>query len=423
VLTDGFKHLALADIPGGGQVVVDGSYAYVGHMDPPHGTSILDISDPRNPVVLSTIRLQGDATHTHKVRVRGDIMVTNCERSRRGFWRRGRLAETWQAKLRAELGREPTIEEISAASGFAPDRIPDLLKSVHVPYDEGGFKIWDISDKRNPKLITYHRTGLEGAHRFDLDDRYLYLSTSYDGFIGNILVIYDISNPARPEEVSRWWMPGQNVAGGEVPTWHGTDTQLHHAMRLGNELWAGCWHAGVRGIDISDITRPKTIASWDCHPAFPHPTHTAMRVPFKVGGRDILIVADEEEESAYGPGRNHAFLWFLEIGAGNSLKPISTFHVAEHETPYAHDGHRFGVHQFQEHFFSGPLLFTAWFSAGLRLIDFSDPFEPTGVGHFIPDKRRPELNIQSNDIEVDSRGLVYLLDRFSGLDILEYKPR
>ncbi len=39
------KHLGGLDIPGGGQVVVNGSHAYVGHMKPPEGTSIIDISD------------------------------------------------------------------------------------------------------------------------------------------------------------------------------------------------------------------------------------------------------------------------------------------------------------------------------------------------------------------------------------------
>jgi hypothetical protein len=29
-------------------------------------------------------------------------------------------------------------------------------------------------------------------------------------------------------------------------------------MRIGNELWAGCWYGGVRGIDVSDISKPLT---------------------------------------------------------------------------------------------------------------------------------------------------------------------
>jgi hypothetical protein len=40
----GFKHVGRLELPGAGQVVVEGHYAYIGHMRPPHGTSIVDRS-------------------------------------------------------------------------------------------------------------------------------------------------------------------------------------------------------------------------------------------------------------------------------------------------------------------------------------------------------------------------------------------
>ena len=39
----GFKHVGRLELPGAGQVVVEGNYAYIGHMRPPHGTTIVDI--------------------------------------------------------------------------------------------------------------------------------------------------------------------------------------------------------------------------------------------------------------------------------------------------------------------------------------------------------------------------------------------
>ena len=47
-----------------------------------------------------------------------------------------------------------------------------------------------------------------------------YLSSSMDGYLHNIVVIVDLSDPRKPREVSRWWMPGQWVAGGETPFMH-----------------------------------------------------------------------------------------------------------------------------------------------------------------------------------------------------------
>ena len=76
----GIREVAWIDIAGGGQVVVDGNHAYVGHMDPPHGTSVLDVSDPAKPRVVASIDIP-TGLHSHKVRVANDIMVGNRERA------------------------------------------------------------------------------------------------------------------------------------------------------------------------------------------------------------------------------------------------------------------------------------------------------------------------------------------------------
>ena len=254
------RAIAWLDIPGGGQVRVEGRYAYVGHMKPPHGTTIIDVSDARNPRVVSTIDLEGDHSHTHKVRVAGDIMVTTVEQNDRHALRRARRIPEVEARLRATLGREPTAAEIAAELPVKPELMPKLRASLSAPpYAEGGFRVWDISDRTRPRLVVHHKTGGVGVHRFDLDDRYAYISTEMEGFVGNILVIYDMADPAHPREVSRWWMPGQNVAAGETPTWPGQQHRLHHALKDGDILYAAVWYNGVRTIDVSDITRPVTL--------------------------------------------------------------------------------------------------------------------------------------------------------------------
>ena len=107
-----------------------------------------------------------------------------------------------------------------------------------------------MSNPAKPKLIHHQLTGGIGVHRFDMDDRYAYISTEMDGFVGNILVTYDLRDPRSPQEVSRWWMPGQHIAAGEKPTWSGKRHRLHHALRFGNEMWASCWHGGFRIVDV-----------------------------------------------------------------------------------------------------------------------------------------------------------------------------
>jgi hypothetical protein len=66
------------------------------------------------------------------------------------------------------------------------------------------------------------------------------------------------------------------------------------------------------------------------------------------------------------------------------------------------------------------LVYATWFTGGMRIVDIADPTKPLDVGHFIPTPGEGQETIQSNDVFVDDRGLIYLIDRLNGLDILEY---
>ncbi|HIM77912.1 MAG TPA: RNA polymerase subunit sigma-70, partial [Rhodospirillales bacterium] len=197
------KRIGRLDIPGGGQVVVDGDYAYVGHMAPPHGTTIIDISDPSNPKVVSTIDLKDGYSHTHKARVVGDLLYTNFEQYDRHTLRRGDTLGDDHERLAGELGHDPSDAELSADIGFDVDTIAKMDATRERGYADGGFRIFDISDKAKPKLIKHQKTFGFGVHRFDVDENYAYMSTEMEGYISNILVIYDVKDPSNPTEVSR----------------------------------------------------------------------------------------------------------------------------------------------------------------------------------------------------------------------------
>jgi hypothetical protein len=67
----------------------------------------------------------------------------------------------------------------------------------------------------------------------------------------------------------------------------------------------------------------------------------------------------------------------------------------------------------------GTIVPFAWFAQGLRLVDFADPFSPQEVGSFVPNPAAGADRPSSNDVTIDSRGLVYLVDRVNGVDIIE----
>ena len=411
--------LGQLDIPGGGQVVVEGSHAFVGHMRPPFGTSIIDVSDPRNPRVVAHIDPPSAYSHTHKVRVVGDLLFSNVERDQRHFFRKGEAIDSATRDLAQELGRAPGEAEIATRIGVDPKKMEDLRAGLARGYDEGGFRIFDISDRANPRLITHVKTGGMGVHRFEVDENYAYISTEMDGYQGNILVIYDISDPANPLEISRWWIPGQHVAGGETPTWQGTRHKLHHALRQGDRLYASGWYNGGYVIDISDITRPTTIGHFDYHPPMREPTHTFFKAPHKIAGHDIALLVDEEH-NGHVRGQPHGLIWIVDISDVSDIKPLATFDVSEMDSPYSRAGGRFGAHQFQEHL-SGTTIYAAWFSGGVRAIDISDPTLPREVGYFVPEPPEGYPAPQCNDVDVDDRGLIHVLDRNRGFHILRHK--
>lgn len=420
------RRIAHLDLPGAGQVTVEGDWAYIGHIANKDGlgTTILDVRDPARPRVAAQIRLDDPRSHSHKARVSGDLMIVNSERNNTGIGRKAEQLPGVRARLAALLGRPPSAAELADKLGVAEGDVAQL-EAAQNGYDGGGFRLYDIADRARPRLIGFQKTGGIGVHRFDMDARWAYISTEMPGYVGNILVVYDIRDPERPEEVSRWWMPGQHVAGGETPGWPGRQNRLHHALRFGDRLYAGVWHGGLRIIDIVDITKPKTAGAYNYHPPFPEPTHTVMPLPQPIGGRDVIVAIDEEDQF-YGAaeaearrGRPHAALWTFEATDPESIRPLAMFEVSELDSPWSRTpGGRFGAHQFAERQ-DGTRVYCAWFAGGLRILDVADPLAPREVGWFVPEPCGGRPSPQSNDVDIDGRGLVYLADRNVGFDILE----
>src|SRR4051812_39348195 len=96
-LSRNVKRLAHLDLQGAGQVNIAGNYAYIGHLparegsrepDAKLGTSIIDISDPRKPRIVSQINVEDPASYSHKARCVGDIMIVNSERRMTGIGRK-----------------------------------------------------------------------------------------------------------------------------------------------------------------------------------------------------------------------------------------------------------------------------------------------------------------------------------------------
>jgi hypothetical protein len=367
----GIRQVGYFDCAGGGQVVVENGIAYVAHMRSPHGTSVVDVGDPKNPKELATLGMPQGA-HSHKVRVGNGLMVVNHE------------------------------------INFADTR--------PLPADfRGGLGIYDISTPREPHLIKRWETVGQGVHRFDFDGRYAYMSPTLDGYVGNIAMIMDLKDPAHPAEVGRWWMPGQWIGGGEKPTWDKTAHRCHHPLRLGNRLYTSYWLGGFVILDIDDMKKPKLVSGLDWSPPFACPTHTALPIPFDIRGRRYILVADEDVQRPLEA--MPAFIWMVDVTDERRPVPVGSFQVDGVEGKPQQEAMT-GCHQPCEKV-TGPEIPCAWFAQGLRVIDISNPHALREVAHFMPDVPSGSDRVQSNDVTVDERGLIYLLDRVRGLTIVE----
>ena len=109
----------------------------------------------------------------------------------------------------------------------------------------------------------------------------------------------------------------------------------------------------------------------------------------------------------------------IDITAEENPVPVATFDVPIDDPSKIDD--RFGPHQPHEDVhLKDNLVYVSWFGGGLRVVDVSDPYQPREGGHFLP-KCDHQKMAQTNDVFVDDRGLIYMIDRFHrGLDILEY---
>lgn len=368
----GLRQVGYVDCAGGGQVIVENGLAFIGHMRAPHGTSIWDVRDPRSPRELATIAMP-PGTHSHKVRVAqgGTVMVVN--------------------------------HEVNGA-----DQSP-------IPADwKPGVGIYDVSTPAKPRLLTRWETVGSGVHRYDLDDRYAYLSATMEGYVGTIVLIMDLKDPARPVEVGRWHMPGQWTAGGEKPTWARNNHRCHHPLRLGSRLYTSYWLAGFVILDIDDMTRPKLVSGIDWSPPYACPMHTALPLPFDIKGRRYLVCADEDvvRTEADPP----AFMWMVDITDERHPVPVGSWQVEGVEG--RPQPTMTTCHQPCEKV-TGPEIPFAWFAHGLRMLDVSNPHSPREVAHFVPDVPPGLDRVSSNDVTVDERGLIYLIDRRRGLTIIE----
>ena len=394
-----------------------------------------------------------------------------------------------QPKYLAHIPGEPRAPGATGESGGAQmarvcdgSQLPRADKSkvfLLRTYGGSAHEVWDVTDPSKPSRVNVIVSGLRDTHKswWECDTGIaLLVSGLPDWKVRRMTQIFDLGDPSEPKFIRNFGLPGQQPGSpGPAPT------ELHGAMSTGpkgNRIYFG-YGTGSSGI-VQIVDRQKLlngakdptnanlaypeIARLDMPPDMgAHTTFPLLGMQLGEFGKQKLrpgsaAAAGIEHDHDAPPERTQAGRDFIaaigETTANECLenrqivrmidittesKPVgvASWTVPESSGNFCARGGRFGTHSSNENFtpiYYGRILFIAHFNAGVRALDIRDPLQPREVGYYIPaitdktDKRcvgagadqRCKVAIQTNNVEVDDRGYIYIVDRANtGMHILE----
>jgi hypothetical protein len=318
-------------------------------------------------------------------------------------------------------------------------------------------EIWDVGDPNKPRLVT--RIGpLKGTHKswWECDTGIAYLVSGVDGWrTRRMTQVYDLSDPAMPKFIRNFGLPGQQPGtSGAIPV------ELHGPISTGpggNRVYFGY---GTNRDGIVQIVDRKKLLEGPSEPTaanLAYPEVGRLVLPPNVGAhtafpllkmnvaefardkagrtRDFVAVIDESLVNECQEARQ--MLWIADITAEDRPFGVASFTVPEASGGFCARGGRFGTHSSNENFtpiYYRRILFLAHFNAGVRAVDVRDPYHPREVAYYVPAVTAAtelrcvtvdgaegcKVAIQTNNVEVDDRGYIYIVDRANtGLHVLE----
>jgi len=331
-----------------------------------------------------------------------------------------------------------------------------------------GHQIFDVTDPARPRLLARIPAGHTHKNWWECGTGIAYLVSGNQPpwRVRRMTQVFDLNDPAKPRHIRDFGLPGQQMQEGEAPGQqhgdHGSiPTELHGGISTGpegNRIYFG-YGTNSGGI-VQIIDRQKLITG----PAAPTDdnlrspevgrltmmplvgAHTAypllgMRIPDfardgKAPVRDMLMIVDEALKNECGDEARQ-MVWFADITVESQPMVVANWTVPEAAGNFCSRGGRFGAHSSNESMapvFHKKLAFIAFFNAGVRALDIRNPYQPKEVGFYIPaitertaprcvladGQPRCKRAIQTNNVETDDRGYVYIVDRANtGVHILE----
>jgi hypothetical protein len=381
----------------------------------PDGTSILDVTDPHHPKYLAHIPGEEGLAEAG-----GAQMVRVCD------------------------GKS------------LPKGDPKAVYMLRT-FGNSAHEIWNTADPAHPVLVT-RLDGLKGTHKnwWECDTGIAYLVSGVPGWrVPRMTQIYDLSDPAHPAKIRDFGLPGQQPgASGPVPT------MLHGPISTGPEggrvyFGYGTNEGGILQIvdrekllkgpaePTDDNLKAPEVGRFELSPLNgAHTVFPVLGMPIaefakdKIGKiRNFVVITDEQIANECQEARQ--IVWFVDVTVEKHPVNVATYGAREASGDFCSRGGRFGTHSSNESMtpiYYKRIMFFAHFNAGVRAVDIRDPYHPREIAYFVPpvtnntDKRcikvdgqdRCKIAIQTNNVEVDDRGYIYIVDRANtGMHIID----
>ncbi|MFB7321852.1 LVIVD repeat-containing protein [Streptomyces sp. NPDC056190] len=405
VHSDNIEHVAnvpkdaLKDL--NSDLAFQGKYAFAGNYD---GFRIFDISNPKAPKTVSQVLCPGSQ---NDISVSGNLLFLSTDSSR------------------SDNSCSSTPQPATEKSSWE------------------GMKVFDISDKKNPKYVASVETNC-GSHTHSIVPHgrnvYIYVSSyspspsfpdcqpPHDG-ISIVKVPRDAPQKAALVNFTVLF-PGDGPDGGGnpgAPTNPGVSktTGCHDITVLpSKDLAAGaCMGDGIL-MSIKDPEHPKVIdqVQDNVNFAFWHSAtfnQTAKKVIFtdELGGGGAATC-----NAAIGPNRGADGIYDI-VGKGDNRKLVFRGyfkiprHQADTENCVAHNGSLIPVK-------GRDIMVQAWYQGGVSVWDFTDSTQPKEIGYF---ERGPlttdRLTVGGSWSAYYYNGYIYSNDIAKGFDVLKVNDK
>ncbi len=370
--------IAMQLLPGGRRVL------WLAHESAPKNFTGVDVTDPRKPRVIVQTELPHAGVRSNSLEISGHLMAVAYQVSRPGMAPAGfdlfDISVPEQPRLVSHFDASGSTSRGAHALWFVDGTTVHMACSdpeltPRNPKDDQIYRIVDVSEPTRPRAVG--RWYLPGTMEGDEEPPPERLAPQFDsGFRVHNTNVY----PERPDRCYLGYLDGGAVI-----------------------------------LDISDPTRPQPVSRFVYAPPFKGFTHTALPL-FE---RGLLVVSDEcvQDNGADWP----KLVWLLDMREEKRLVNLSTLPMPPVEVFARRGGRYGAHNLHENNpvpgsFRSEDIIVGSFFNGGVRAYDIRDPFAPREIAHFVPPAPNgsPVGSVQLNDVFVDDRGIVFAVERHTG---------